>query len=652
MSTSGDYKMALRLGREQYQKDLAKGVYPYLQVLEDLTHNLQIEQEVSLGQVIIPIDQIVGTNGVGRSTAFARNFMPLLDEGSEFARKWMNLNDIHLKEGIRDPIKAYEFMNRFYVVEGNKRVSVLKFYGAVEISGIVTRVIAKPDGSKASRIYQEFLRFYKIARINYLNFTREGSYDRILELTGRSTKAEWDSEFQKEFHFCYSRIQSAFKKPAGPTSGISPSDVFLEYLKIYPLSSISESTDQELRERLEKIRDNIELLQEEAPVGLHLEPQADKEQAPRSFVRVLQDVFITPQAKPKLRVAFAHSKTMETSAWTYAHELGRMYVEESLKDQIKITDVDNIFNKKETPYQTICDLAGDNDVVFTTTPQLIDDTVKAAVRFPSVKFLNCSVNMAVGNIRTYYGREYEAKFLSGILAGVMTQNDRIAYIADYPISGMIASINAFSRGVQLVNPRAKVFLIWSTMKGVDVDSRLSELDCDMVSHQDMITPGRKDRRFGLYQVRDRERKELAMPFWNWGIFYEKILSSILSGSWSDLDRDQTKAINYWWGLSAGVIDLVYSSRLPEGVTQLMRYYKRSIIHDFCHVFDGFIYDQQGTLRSEEDGYMPTGRIVTMDWLINNVVGQIPEAGRLNLEAQDLVETTEEGGTDSEGMSEI
>ena len=147
MSTSGDYKMALRLGREQYQKDLAKGVYPYLQVLEDLTHNLQIEQEVSLGQVIIPIDQIVGTNGVGRSTAFARNFMPLLDEGSEFARKWMNLNDIHLKEGIRDPIKAYEFMNRFYVVEGNKRVSVLKFYGAVEISGIVTRVIAKPDGS-------------------------------------------------------------------------------------------------------------------------------------------------------------------------------------------------------------------------------------------------------------------------------------------------------------------------------------------------------------------------------------------------------------------------------------------------------------------------------------------------------------------------
>ena len=61
MSTSGDYKMALRLGREQDQKDLAKGVYPYLQVLEDLTHNLQSEQEVSLGQVIIPIDQIVGT---------------------------------------------------------------------------------------------------------------------------------------------------------------------------------------------------------------------------------------------------------------------------------------------------------------------------------------------------------------------------------------------------------------------------------------------------------------------------------------------------------------------------------------------------------------------------------------------------------------
>ena len=159
----GDYKRALRQGRKEYQANLAKGVYPYLQVLEELTSNIEIESEVSLGINDIPIDRIVGTNSHARSTAFASNFMPLLDEDSEFAAKWIALCDIHLKEGIRDPIKCYEFMNRFYVIEGNKRVSVLKYFGAVEITGEVTRIIPRPDGSHESNIYREFLQFFKVA---------------------------------------------------------------------------------------------------------------------------------------------------------------------------------------------------------------------------------------------------------------------------------------------------------------------------------------------------------------------------------------------------------------------------------------------------------------------------------------------------------
>ena len=95
----------------------------------------------------------MGTKTAGRHTAFASNFMPLLDDDTEFAVKWSNLCDAHLEEGIHTPIIAFEYLNKFYVQEGNKRVSVLKYYEAVKIPGTVTRLIpAKNDTLEISSI--------------------------------------------------------------------------------------------------------------------------------------------------------------------------------------------------------------------------------------------------------------------------------------------------------------------------------------------------------------------------------------------------------------------------------------------------------------------------------------------------------------------
>ena len=101
--------------------------------------------------VEIPADRIAGTKAKGRRSAFSRSFMPLLKDDTEFARKWMTLFGIQMTEGIRDPIKVYEFMNRFYVQEGNKRVSVLKYLGATSIWANVTRVVPVPTESKENR---------------------------------------------------------------------------------------------------------------------------------------------------------------------------------------------------------------------------------------------------------------------------------------------------------------------------------------------------------------------------------------------------------------------------------------------------------------------------------------------------------------------
>lgn len=132
-----DYSKAFKLGKKDYQARMLRGEKPILQVLDDILPERDAYSEMPLGLVQIPIEQVVGTKTVARSSSFAGNFMPILRESSEFATKWARLSDSHVEEGIREPIKAYEYMHKFYVVEGNKRVSVMKYFGAVSIQGHV-----------------------------------------------------------------------------------------------------------------------------------------------------------------------------------------------------------------------------------------------------------------------------------------------------------------------------------------------------------------------------------------------------------------------------------------------------------------------------------------------------------------------------------
>ena len=147
MSTE-DYIKAYKSGKRDYQARLLRGVRPTLEVLDDILPEKVDYSEVPLGLVQIPAEQIVGTKTVGRSNAFAGNYMPILGPETEFARKWAILSTSHVEEGIREPIKAYEYMNRFYVQEGNKRVSVMKFFDVVSIPGDVDTYRSEKNGGK------------------------------------------------------------------------------------------------------------------------------------------------------------------------------------------------------------------------------------------------------------------------------------------------------------------------------------------------------------------------------------------------------------------------------------------------------------------------------------------------------------------------
>ena len=132
------YREAQKLGQREYRACVAGGRSACLPVLDDIVTPEQVLKGSDLGIEQIPTEWIVGTKTRGRVNTFAPNFMPIAPESSEFAQKWERLCEAHLSEGIRDPIKAYEYMHRYYVEEGNKRVSVLKFFDAPSIPGVYT----------------------------------------------------------------------------------------------------------------------------------------------------------------------------------------------------------------------------------------------------------------------------------------------------------------------------------------------------------------------------------------------------------------------------------------------------------------------------------------------------------------------------------
>ena len=161
-----EYAAAVRRGQKEYKELTAAGKSPYPAVLDEILVDQTSSAVQDIGLVEIPAERIIGTRSAGRITTFSAGFLPLAKPSSEFAQKWITLCQAHLGEiGIRDPIDCYEYLGNFYVEEGNKRVSVLRYFDAPRVSGMVKRIL--PPRSEDSRIkaYYEFLEFYKDSKL-------------------------------------------------------------------------------------------------------------------------------------------------------------------------------------------------------------------------------------------------------------------------------------------------------------------------------------------------------------------------------------------------------------------------------------------------------------------------------------------------------
>lgn len=176
------YERAYKQGLKYYNACTARGENPYPAVLDTILDESRCAGKMKIGLVDIPLDLVVGTTTAGRKAAFAGDFLPLLDPETEFGTKWVNLCAAHLDisgTGINDPIVCNEYMGKFYVTEGNKRVSVLKSYDAATIPGIVTRIIPAYSDDPAVQVYYEFMEFYKLSQGYEVQIRRLGGFTRL-----------------------------------------------------------------------------------------------------------------------------------------------------------------------------------------------------------------------------------------------------------------------------------------------------------------------------------------------------------------------------------------------------------------------------------------------------------------------------------------
>ena len=207
----------------------------------------------------------------------------------------------------------------------------------------------------------------------------------------------------------------------------------------------------------------------------------------------------------------------------------------------------------------------------------------------------------------------------------MADDHRIGYHASVFASGALSEINAFAIGASLLDPRAQIILTWGDVPAGGLAEAMCREGVSVMTGADMSKSLVDPTAYGLHRLVDGKVVGIAMPVWNWGRYYELIVRSLLHGTWDETsDDNQVRAVNYWYGMSSGVIDIRYAPGLPYQTRKLVQLLRNGIVEGSINPFGGELHSQNGVVQIEGFPPLPSTQIVEMNWLADNVVGTIPQ----------------------------
>lgn len=348
----------------------------------------------------------------------------------------------------------------------------------------------------------------------------------------------------------------------------------------------------------------------------------------RSVLLVLALMLIIPgtslAAEKEIKVGFIYVSPVGDAGWSYSHDLARQamdkipgistYIMESVPEGAGSER--GITNMARKGYDIIC----------TTSFGYMDPTINVAKNFPKINFLHCSGYKTAPNVTAYFGRIYQARYLTGLVAGKMTKNNQIGYVAAFPIPEVIRGINAFTMGVREANPNAQVRVVWTKTwydPATEKEAARGLLDTgvDVIAqHQDSPGPQEAAQERGVYSVGYNTdmssfapKAHLVAAVWDWVPFYLNVVDQVRKGTW--------KAGNFWDGMETGIVNISkYGDMVPQDVRTLVDGRKQEIIDGKYKIFAGPIKDQSGSVRVPAGNALTDQELLSFDWFVEGVVG--------------------------------
>ncbi len=325
----------------------------------------------------------------------------------------------------------------------------------------------------------------------------------------------------------------------------------------------------------------------------------------------------------KLSIGFIYVSPVATEGFSYSHDIARVAL--GKKPNITTFYVDNISEGADAE-EVMAEMARNKtDIIIATSYGFMDATEIVSKQFPEQVFLHCSGDKVGPNLSSFFGRIYQARYLTGMTAGLMTSSNIIGYVAAYPIPEVVRGINAFTLGVQAVNPKAQVNVIWTrtwydpVVEG-EATLKVIESGADVVTqHQDSFAVQCRAAEKGVYTIGYHsdmshlsKDKHLVSAIWNWLPFYEKVVENVQAGTW--------ESGSFFYDIKAGVVDISeFGKAVPQNVREQVLKRRQELIDGSYVVFSGPVVDTDGEIIVPAGEVLPDEKLFSVDWFVKGIV---------------------------------
>ncbi len=332
----------------------------------------------------------------------------------------------------------------------------------------------------------------------------------------------------------------------------------------------------------------------------------------------------TEVTRKQTKVGFIYNGTIDDKGWGQAHYEGISKTAEQLNLKI--------IYKESVPFDDTCMTVMQNmidqgcEIIICNSFDYGAYVLQVARKNPEIMFFHATGIEMEKNVATYFGRIYQMRYLSGIVAGLQTETQSIGYVAAFPIDEVNRGINAFTLGVQSVNPDAVVNVYWSKSwtdekaNAVAANTLIDTYNADVLAmHCDTAAPLDVAESRGIWSIgynmdnsSDYPNSYLTAAVWNWEAFYTPQLLKCLQGKF------QPK--QYWEGLETGLVDLApLTSNVKPGTEEIIKEKMTRLQNGDFDVFYGPIESMDGTVKIYKGENMPDETLLkAFDWYVKGV----------------------------------